>query len=159
MSTIDPSAFIAPGVQIAGDVRLGKKVSIWHNSVLRGDMAKIVIGNFTNIQDGTVVHVDYKTPTIVGQYVTVGHNVTLHACQVDDGALIGMGSIILNGSVIGKEAIIAAGAVVPPGTKVPPRTLWMGIPAKQAKKLTNKEWGKGRHLAKEYAQRILKLYE
>lgn len=156
---IDETAFIADGVRIVGRVKLGKKVSIWHNSVLRADIAEIVIGDYSNIQDGTVVHVDYKTPTIVGQYVTVGHNVTLHACRVGDGALIGMGSIILNGVVIGKEAIIAAGAVVPPGTKVPPRTLWMGVPARQTKKLTAKEYGRVRHLAKEYAERTIKFYD
>lgn len=156
---IHPSAFLADDVQIVGRVKLGKKTSIWFGSVLRADIAEIVIGDYSNIQDGTVVHVDYKKPTIVGKHVTVGHNVTLHACKVGDGALIGMGSIILNGVVIGKEAIVAAGAVVPPGTIIPARTLWMGVPAKQTKKLTAKEYGKGRHLAKEYAERIIKLYD
>ncbi|MBI5400361.1 gamma carbonic anhydrase family protein [Candidatus Saganbacteria bacterium] len=156
---IAPSAFIAAGVQIIGRVRLGKKVSVWYNSVLRADIAEIVIGDYSNIQDGTVVHVDYQKPTIVGKYVTVGHNVTLHACTVGDGALIGMGSIILNGATIGQEAIVAAGAVVPPGTKIPPRTLWMGVPAKFIKKLSAVESGKGRRLAKEYAEKIIKLYD
>jgi carbonic anhydrase/acetyltransferase-like protein (isoleucine patch superfamily) len=113
-----------------GDVTLGQEASVWYGAVLRGDMAAIVIGAQSNIQDGTVVHVDEGVPCHVGQRVGVGHRVILHGCTVEDECLIAMGSVLLNGVVIGTGSVVAAGAVVPEGMRVPPRSLVMGVPGR-----------------------------
>lgn len=113
-----------------GDVTLGEEASVWYGAVLRGDMAPIVIGARTNIQDGTIVHVDEGVPCNVGQRVGVGHRVVLHGCTVEDDSLIAMGSVLLNGVVIGAGSVVAAGAVVPEGMQVPPGSLIMGVPGR-----------------------------
>ncbi len=113
-----------------GDVTLEAESSIWYGSVLRGDMAPISIGARSNIQDGTVVHVDEGVPCRVGARVGVGHRVILHGCRVEDECLIGMGSVLLNGVRIGTGSVVAAGAVLPEGMEVPPRSLVMGVPAR-----------------------------
>ncbi|WP_010632071.1 gamma carbonic anhydrase family protein [Sporolactobacillus vineae] len=133
---VDPSVFIAPGAQVIGQVVLGARASVWFNAVLRGDEAGIFIGEGSNIQDGTVVHVDAKDPVRVGKNVTVGHNVTLHGCTVEDGSLIGMGATILNGAVIKKGALVAAGALVLENQVVEAGTLVAGVPAKERRKLS-----------------------
>ena len=130
MPTIHPTAFIAPGAVVLGDTTLGPESSVWFATVLRGDMAPIVIGAQSNIQDGTIVHVDEGFPCIVGARVGVGHRVILHGCTVEDECLIGMGSVLLNGVRIGKGSVIAAGAVVPEGMNVPPGSLVMGVPGR-----------------------------
>ena len=130
---IDPTAFIAPGAVVLGDVTLGPRSSVWYQAVLRGDMAPIVIGAATNIQDGTIVHVDEGKPATIGARVGVGHRVILHGCTVEDECLIGMGSVLLNGVVIGTGSVVAAGAVIPEGMVVPPGSLVMGVPAKVAR--------------------------
>ena len=127
---IHPTAFIAPGVAIMGDVTVGEDASVWYGAVLRGDMAPIVIGPQTNVQDGTIVHVDDDLPCTVGSRVGVGHRVILHACTVEDECLIGMGSVLLNGVRIGTGSVVAAGAVIPEGMQVPPRSLVMGVPGR-----------------------------
>jgi carbonic anhydrase/acetyltransferase-like protein (isoleucine patch superfamily) len=113
-----------------GDVTLGEDSSVWYGAVLRGDMAPIVIGAESNIQDGTIVHVDAGVPCHVGQRVGVGHRVILHGCMVEDECLIAMGSVLLNGVVIGTGSVVAAGAVVPEGMQVPPHSLVMGVPGR-----------------------------
>jgi carbonic anhydrase/acetyltransferase-like protein (isoleucine patch superfamily) len=113
-----------------GNVTLGEDVSVWYGAVLRGDMAPIVIGAQSNIQDGTVVHVDEGLPCHVGQRVGVGHRVILHGCTVEDDCLIAMGAVLLNGVVIGSGSVVAAGAVVPEGMRIPPRSLVMGVPGR-----------------------------
>ncbi|MEG2174228.1 MAG: gamma carbonic anhydrase family protein, partial [Oscillospiraceae bacterium] len=126
--TIESGCFIAPGAYLIGRVRLLEGSSVWYHAVLRGDVNDIVIGRFSNIQDNATVHVDsgrsglapHGLPTIVGDYVTVGHNCVLHACTVEDGCLIGMGAIVLDGAVIGRGSIVGAGAVVTKGTIIPP---------------------------------------
>ena len=128
--TIDPTAFIAPGAVVLGAVSLGPRSSVWYQAVLRGDMAPIVIGEATNIQDATIVHVDEGKPARIGARVGVGHGVILHACTVEDECLIGMGSILLNDVHVGTGSVIAAGAVVPEGMRVPPGSLVMGVPAR-----------------------------
>lgn len=133
---VDPSAFVAPGAQVIGQVVIDARASVWFNAVLRGDESGIFIGEGSNIQDGTVVHVDTKDPVRVGRNVTVGHNVTLHGCTVEDGALIGMGATILNGAVIRKGALVAAGALVLENQIVEAGTLVAGVPAKERRKLT-----------------------
>ena len=128
------------GSVVLGDVTIGAGSSVWFNAVVRGDVNYIRIGKRTNIQDGCVLHVARRSlPLIVGDEVTVGHNVTLHACTVGNRCLIGMGAIVMDGAVIGDEVIVAAGALVPAGKTLPPRTLWIGSPARQARALTQGE--------------------
>ena len=127
---IHPSAFVAPGALLMGDVTLGADASVWYGAVLRGDMAPIVIGAETNLQDGTVVHVDEGEPCTIGRRVGVGHRVILHGCIVEEECLIGMGSILLNGVRVGTGSVVAAGAVIPEGMQVPPRSLVMGVPGR-----------------------------
>jgi carbonic anhydrase/acetyltransferase-like protein (isoleucine patch superfamily) len=130
VTKIHPTVFIAPTASVMGDVTLGEEASVWYGAVLRGDMAPIVIGAQSNIQDGTIVHVDDGVPCVVGQRVGVGHRVILHGCTVGDDCLIAMGSVLLNGVTIGSGSVVAAGAVVPEGMQVPPRSLVMGLPGR-----------------------------
>ena len=130
MATIHPTAFIAATAAVMGDVTLGEEASIWYNAVVRGDMAPIVIGARSNIQDGTIVHVDAGVACTVGQRVGVGHRVILHGCTVGDDCLIAMGSVLLNRVAIGAGSVVAAGAVVPEGMQVPPGSLVMGVPGR-----------------------------
>ena len=132
---VAPSAFIAPGAVVLGDVTLGERSSIWYAAVLRGDMAPITIGEDTNIQDGTIVHVDEGVPCRIGRRVGVGHRVILHGCTVDDDCLIGMGSVLLNNARVGSGSVIAAGAVVPEGMEIPPGSLVMGVPGRVVRKV------------------------
>jgi carbonic anhydrase/acetyltransferase-like protein (isoleucine patch superfamily) len=130
MFQIHPTAFIAPTAAVMGDVTIGEDASVWYGAVLRGDMAPIVIGAQTNIQDGTIVHVDDGVPCTVGRRVGVGHRVILHGCTVGDECLIAMGSVLLNGVTIGAGSVVAAGAVLPEGMQVPPGSLVMGVPGR-----------------------------
>jgi carbonic anhydrase/acetyltransferase-like protein (isoleucine patch superfamily) len=136
---IEDTAYIAEGVQLIGDVRVGKEATIWFNTVIRGDNDLIQIGDRTNIQDGSVLHVNKSMPLIIEEDVTVGHNVIVHACTVRKGALLGMGSIILDQAEVGEYALVGAGTVVPPGKKVPPRTLVVGNPMKIVRVLSDEE--------------------
>jgi gamma-carbonic anhydrase len=137
---IHESAYIAQSAQVIGDVHIGEQSSVWFNAVVRGDVYYIRIGDRTNIQDGTVVHVTNGThATILEDEVTVGHNVTLHGCHIERGCLIGMGSIIMDDVRIGAQSLVAAGALVSPGTHVPPRSLVMGVPARVKRPLTGEE--------------------
>ncbi|HMG33526.1 MAG TPA: gamma carbonic anhydrase family protein [Blastocatellia bacterium] len=137
---IAKTAFIAENASIIGDVHIGEHSSIWYNCVLRGDCYYIRVGEYSNIQDGTIIHVtNGRFPTIIGNKVTVGHGVVLHGCTVKDRALIGIGSIVLDEVVIGEESFIAAGSLVTPGTIIPPRSLVMGSPAKVRRPVTDQE--------------------
>ncbi len=127
---IDPTAYVAQGAVVLGDVEIGKDSSIWFNSVLRGDTDRITIGEATNIQDLSMIHADPGTPCVIGNRVTVGHRVILHGCIVEDDCLIGMGAIVLNGARIGRGSLIGAAALVLEGTVVPPESLVLGFPAK-----------------------------
>ncbi len=137
--TVNEEAFIASNATVIGKVTIGKCSSIWYNVVLRGDVAPISIGNNTSIQDGSIVHCDIGTPTIIGNNVTIGHNVMLHACKIGDNSLIGIGAIVLDRAEVGEGAIIGAGAIVTPRTKIPPFTMALGTPAKVARNLTEEE--------------------
>lgn len=136
---IDESAYVAEGAAVIGDVTIGEKTSIWFNTVLRGDTHPITVGKYTNIQDNSTVHVNHDYPTIIGDYVTVGHGAIVHACTVGDNCLIGMGAIILSYSEIGENCIIAAGSLVPERKKIPPNSLVMGTPGKVVRTLTEEE--------------------
>lgn len=130
MPQVHPTAFVAPTAVVMGDVTLGPRSSVWYTAVLRGDMAPIVIGADSNIQDGTIVHVDEGVPCTVGERVGVGHRAILHGCTVEDECLIGMGSVLLNGVTIGRGSVVAAGAVVPEGMQVAAGSLVMGVPGR-----------------------------
>ena len=127
---IDPSAFVAPGAVVLGDVTLGPRASVWYGCVLRGDMAAIVVGDSSNVQDGTIVHVDEGKPTHIGARVGIGHRAVIHGCVIEDECLIGMGSVLLNDVRIGTGSVVAAGALVTEGTKVPPGSLVVAVPAR-----------------------------
>jgi carbonic anhydrase/acetyltransferase-like protein (isoleucine patch superfamily) len=137
---IAAGCYVDDSAQLVGDVTLAENASVWMNCVLRGDVHWIKIGARSNIQDCSVLHgmLD-KWPVEVGEWVTVGHSVTLHGCVVEDRCLIGMGSVILNGARIGAGSIIAAGSVIPEGTIVEPQSLWAGVPAKFRKKIDSAE--------------------
>lgn len=137
---IDPTVFLADGVHIIGDVEIGKDSSIWYNTVIRGDVNYIRIGERTNIQDNTVVHVtNKKFPTHIGSNVTIGHSAVIHACTINDYSLIGMGAVILDDATVEKFSLIAAGAVVTMGMVIPEGTLAAGVPAKVVRTLTEDE--------------------
>ncbi len=128
--------FIAENATLIGDLKVGDECSIWFNTVLRGDVNSIRIGDRVNIQDGSVLHTLYEKSTIeIGNDVSIGHNVTLHGCKIHDFALIGMGAVVMDDAVVGEGAIIAAGAVVLSRTVIGPGELWGGTPAKFIKKV------------------------
>ncbi|SNB47193.1 gamma carbonic anhydrase family protein [Geobacter sp. DSM 9736] len=143
---IDPAAFIAETAVIIGDVEIGAQSSVWYNVVARGDVNFIRIGNRTNIQDLSMLHVTHRkhaedpgAPLIIGDDVTVGHSVTLHGCTIGNGAFIGMQAIVMDNVEVGEGALIGARALVTEGTVIPPYTLWIGSPAKCKRELTPQE--------------------
>ena len=134
---IHESVFVAENAVIIGDVEIGKDSSVWYGCILRGDVNYIRIGERTNIQDASVIHVSAKThPTVLEDEITVGHRVTLHGCYVESNCLIGINSVILDGAHIGKNSLVAAGSLVTPNTKIPANSLVMGSPAKVKRELT-----------------------
>lgn len=151
--------FLHPSCQVIGDVTIGDDSSIWCNTVLRGDVNRIVIGRGSNVQDLTMGHVSHKTadkpegsPLIIGDYVTVGHSVILHGCTIGDECLIGMGSIIMDDVVIPDKVMIGAGSLVSPGKQLTSGMLYMGRPAKAVRALTEDEIAHLRHSAENYMQ-------
>lgn len=137
---IAAGVYLAPSTDIIGDVEIGEHSSVWFQTVIRGDVHSIKIGAFSNIQDGSVLHVFRREyPLVIGDYVTVGHSVTLHGCTIESNCLIGMGATILNNARIGTGSIIAAGALIPEDTVVPPNSLFMGVPAKFMRRLKEVE--------------------
>src|SRR5215218_7321714 len=128
---VAPTAWIAPGACVIGDVHLGEESSVWYGAVLRGDTEPIRIGAMTNVQDGCVLHADPGYPAVVGDGCVLGHNAVVHGCQIGDDCLVGMGCTILNGAKIGAGSIVAAGAVVPEGREFLPHSLIVGLPAKR----------------------------
>ena len=137
---VHPTAFVEESAQVIGDVVIGAESSVWFNAVVRGDVFHVRIGERTNVQDGTVIHVSNGThATILEDEVTVGHNVTLHGCHVERGSLVGIGAVVMDGARVGRESLVAAGSLVSPGTQIPPRSLVMGVPAKVKRQLTDEE--------------------
>ena len=149
MPKVAPSARLAENITLIGQVSVGEEVSLWYGSVVRGDEGPIVIGDRTNIQDGSVVH---GQPVQLGRGVTVGHGAIIHGCTVEDDCLIGMGAILLNGCRIGEGSIIGAGALVPEGKEIPPRSLAVGVPARVVRSLTDEEVAKNRANAVHYVE-------
>jgi carbonic anhydrase/acetyltransferase-like protein (isoleucine patch superfamily) len=147
LPTLGLGVYIDPAAVVIGDVELADDVSVWPATVIRGDVNFIRIGARTNIQDGSVVHVSHDGPhaklggfaTRIGSDVTIGHKAIIHACTIEDAVLIGMGAIVLDGAVVKKHAFIGAGALVPPGKVIAEGEMWLGSPAKFARKLTDAE--------------------
>ena len=137
---IPDSCYISESVDLIGDVTLGENVSLWFGTIVRGDMHFITIGNRSNIQDNSVIHVTTDvSPTRIGDEVTVGHNAIIHGATIEDRCLIGMGTIIMDDAVIGEGSIVGAGAVVPPNMIIPPRSLVVGLPAKIVRQTSDEE--------------------
>ena len=147
LPTVGQRAYVDPAATVIGDVVLGDDVSIWPGTIVRGDVNFIRIGARTNVQDGSVIHVSHDGPhaklggfaTVIGEDVTIGHKAIIHACRIEDAVLIGMGAIILDGAVVKKHAFVGAGALVPPGKVVGEGEMWLGSPARFARKLQESE--------------------
>jgi carbonic anhydrase/acetyltransferase-like protein (isoleucine patch superfamily) len=137
--TVDPTAFVAGGAWLIGDVEVGRLASIWFNAVLRGDINLIRVGARSNIQDGCVVHVTTELPALIGEDVTVGHKAMIHGCTIGNASLIGMSAVVLDNARVGNYAIVAAGAVVKENFVVPDGTLVAGVPARVVRDLTEGE--------------------
>lgn len=153
MPVLASQVYIAPGARVIGNVVLGDHVSIWYNAVLRGDLQPITVGARTNIQDGSVVHIDSKRfATHIGQDVTIGHKALIHACTIGDNCLIGMGSIILDGAVLPPDSMVAAGSLVAPGKTFAPRSLILGSPARIVRELTDAEVAAIQRSAEHYVE-------
>src|SRR5688572_11272774 len=134
------NCFIAPNATIVGDVIMGEDCSVWFNTVIRGDVNSIRIGNKVNVQDGAVIHCTFKrSKTIIGHNVSIGHNAIVHGCTIHDNVLIGMGAIVMDNAVIGTNSIIAAGAVVLEGTEVPAGSIFAGVPARKVKDVSQEQ--------------------
>ena len=141
---IEEDVLLCPGAMVVGRVKIGEGSSVWYNAVIRGDVHDVIIGRYTSIQDGALIHedsgrgsgLDGGLPTVVGDCVTVGHGVILHACKVEDYALIGMGAIIMDGAVIGRGSVVGAGALVTNNTVIPPFSVVLGSPARVVKTLS-----------------------
>jgi carbonic anhydrase/acetyltransferase-like protein (isoleucine patch superfamily) len=134
------NCYIAENATLVGDIKMGENCSVWFNAVIRGDVHRIRIGNRVNIQDGAVIHCTYlKSPTEIGNYVSIGHNALVHGCTIHDNVLVGMGAIVMDNCVINSNSIIAAGAVLLENTEVPSGCIYAGVPAKKVKSLSKKQ--------------------
>ncbi len=149
---IHPDAFIAPGAVVVGAVTIGEDASFWYQCVARGDINRIRIGPRSNIQDGTIIHVSDDFPAVIGADVSVGHRAIIHACEIGDGTLVGMGAIVMDGAVIGPRCIIGAGALVTKGMQVPEGSLVIGAPARVVRKLVGGEMAHNIALAAKYVE-------
>ncbi len=139
VAQVAASAYVDPSAQVIGEVAIGERSSVWPCVVIRGDVGLIRIGDESNIQDNSTLHSDDGFPLVIGNRVTVGHQVMLHGCIVEDQCLIGIGAIVLNGARIGRNSVIAAGALIPEGMDVPPDSLVMGVPGKIRRQVTPEE--------------------
>jgi carbonic anhydrase/acetyltransferase-like protein (isoleucine patch superfamily) len=146
------SAYIDDSAQVIGDVTLGELTSVWPNVTIRADIAPVKIGDGTNIQDNSCLHVDDDDPLTIGKYVVVGHSCTVHGCTIEDGCLIGMGAIILNGAKIGAGSIVGAGALVLENQEIPPRSVVLGAPAKVRREVTDEQLAAIRENAERYVR-------
>lgn len=153
---VGKDTFIAGSADIVGDVVIGDRSSVWHQAVIRADINRVTIGETTNIQEHVSIHVDADIPTNIGNKVTLGHGAIVHACDVGDCTLIGMGAIILDGAIIGDHCLIAAGSIIPPGKNIPPRSMVMGQPGKIVKELSDVEAKNLEHHAEKYHKLALR---
>ena len=134
---VHPDAYVSPRASLIGDVEVGEDSSIWESAVLRADMNYIRVGKGTSIQDNATVHTTFVNPTVIGDYVTAGHNSLIHACEIGDRTVVGMGAIVLDGAKVGKECVIGAGSVVTQGSIIPDRSVVLGIPGKVRKEVSD----------------------
>ena len=149
---IDPQSWVAPNATLIGQVVLARNASVWWQCTLRGDTDRLIVGENSNIQDGSVLHTDPGLQLVVGANVTVGHKVTLHGCTIGDGSLIGMGAILLNRSVIGKNSLVGANTLIPEGKVFPERVLIVGSPGKVVRELSDDEVARLPGSAERYVQ-------
>lgn len=156
---VDPTAYIAPGAIVLGDVTIGAESSIWFNAVVRGDTEAIRIGSQTNVQDLCVLHADAGFPCVLGDRVTVGHAAIVHGATVEDDCMIGMRAVVMNGAKIGKGSLIAVGAVVTEGIEVPPGSLVMGVPGKVRREVTAADRERIVRAALHYVEQAKKFQE
>jgi len=147
---VEPSAWIAPGAVVLGDVTLGTEATVWYGAVVRGDSAPIRVGRQTNIQDGCILHADEGFPCTLGERVTLGHGSIVHGATVEDDCLIGMRAVVMNGARIGKGSIVAVGSIVTEGTVIPPGSLALGQPAKVKRETSDRDRELIRHAAEHY---------
>ena len=147
---IHPTAFVHDLAVVLGDVTLGERVSVWPTAVLRGDTSSIVVGAESNVQDGTIIHVDWNVPATIGARVAIGHRAIVHGATIEDDCLIGMGAILLNGVRVGCGSIIGAGAVCPEGMVIPPRSLVLGVPGRVVRETTPAERERIAHTVASY---------
>ena len=152
MGKIDPTAFIHPTAVVLGDVTLGRRASVWPTAVLRGDSDVIVIGDDSNVQDGSVIHADEGIPTHVGNRVGIGHRAIVHGATIEDDVLIAMGAVVLNGVHVASGSIIGAGAVLPEGKRIPENSLVIGVPGRIVRQTTAEERERIRHTVGAYLQ-------
>jgi carbonic anhydrase/acetyltransferase-like protein (isoleucine patch superfamily) len=146
----DPTAFIAPGAVVLGNVTIAPRASVWFGAVVRGDSEAIRIGDETNVQDGCILHADPGFPCVLGNRVTVGHGAIVHGAMIEDEVLIGMRAVVMNGARIGRGSIVAVGAVVTEGTQVPPGSIVMGQPAQVKRPAEHRDQDRIRHAAEDY---------
>jgi carbonic anhydrase/acetyltransferase-like protein (isoleucine patch superfamily) len=144
--------YVATGAVVIGDVTLGDFSSVWYNAVVRGDINRIIVGKYTNIQDNAVLHLADEFPCLVGDYVTIGHTAIVHACTVGNETLIGMGAVVLDGAVIGNQCLIGAKALVTQNSKIPDGSLVLGAPARVIRPLKEDERSALRQSAEKYAR-------
>lgn len=152
MPNIHPTAYVHPAAVVTGDVTLGARVSVWPTAVIRGDTDRIIIGPETNVQDGTVVHVDHGVPTMIGARVGIGHRAIVHGATIEDDVLIAMGAVLLNHVYVGTGSIVGAGAVCTEGMRIPPNSLVLGVPARVVRETTEAERDRIRKTVESYLQ-------
>ena len=156
--TLAEGAFVAAGAQLIGDVRLGAGASVWYNCVLRGDVAPIVVGARSNVQDGSVIHVTRSTDgTFIGDDCLIGHLAMVHGCMLEDHSFVGLGAIVMDGCIVETDAMVAAGAMLTPGKRVPTGQLWAGRPAIYVRDLTERDIARNRAGAAGYVE-LAKLH-
>ena len=149
---IDPTAFVAPGAVVVGNVRVGARASVWFGVVARGDSEAVVIGPDSNVQDGCVLHADPGQPCLLGARVSLGHGAIVHGATIEDDVLIGIHATVLNGARIGAGSLVAAGALVPPGMVVPPGSLVMGVPGKVVRAASSEDQDRIQRTAAHYIE-------
>jgi carbonic anhydrase/acetyltransferase-like protein (isoleucine patch superfamily) len=148
--TLGKGVYIASGAIVLGDVTLGDHSSVWYGAVLRGDIHRIAVGKYTNIQDLAVIHLADDYPCLLGDWVTVGHSAIVHACTVGDETLIGMGACILDGAEVGQQCLLGAKTLIPPGMKIPDGSMVLGVPGKIVRQLEAHEREQLKYWAEKY---------
>lgn len=153
LETVDGDFYVAPGAQLIGSVTLGRAATVWFNCVLRADGDRIAVGDGTNVQDGTIIHADPGSPTLLGNNVTIGHRALLHSCSIGDGSLIANGAMVLDRVRIGRHCLIAAGTLVPPDKEIPDGSVVMGTPGKIIRQVTENDLAMMRRACERYVAR------